>query len=237
LGTTKFDDTTWTVYTTSNSGLPDNRIGAITADGTGYVWIGTGGGGLAKFDGVTWAVYNTSNSGLPFDHVFSLAFDENGTLWIGTGAGLARYDGTDWTVYNTSNSGLPSNGVFALAIDGIGNKWIGTEVGVSVFQEGGVVSIREDPLAAIVGGFRLSQNYPNPFNPSTRIEYALSSQQFVTLKIYDLLGREVATLVNEEKQAGDHQVVFDASRLSSGVYMYRLTAGSFSASNKMIVMK
>jgi poly(3-hydroxybutyrate) depolymerase len=85
--------------------------------------------------------------------------------------------------------------------------------------------------------FSLSQNYPNPFNPATSIRFRIADFGFVSLKVYDLLGREVATLVNEEKPAGSYEVSFDASQLSSGVYIYRLTAGSFSATNKMTLLK
>ena len=71
-------------------------------------------------------------------------------------------------------------------------------------------------------GYNLIQNYPNPFNPNTTIHYSISKQSFVTLKVYDLLGREVATLINEEKQAGNYEVEFDGSNLPSGVYFYQL---------------
>jgi hypothetical protein len=86
--------------------------------------------------------------------------------------------------------------------------------------------------------FHLSQNYPNPFNPGTSIQYAISSRQFVSLKVYDVLGNEVATLVNEEKPTGTYQVSFNAAQLSSGVYIYRLQAGlSFIETMKMILLK
>jgi hypothetical protein len=85
--------------------------------------------------------------------------------------------------------------------------------------------------------FRLVQNYPNPFNPSTRIAYSVQGSGFTSLKVFDVLGREVATLVNEEKQPGEYSVTFDASNLSSGVYVYKLQAGGFTASKKMIVMR
>jgi hypothetical protein len=90
---------------------------------------------------------------------------------------------------------------------------------------------------AIPTEFSLSQNYPNPFNPSTIIQYAISSRQLVTLKVYDILGSEVATLVNQEQNAGSYNVDFNASKLSSGVYFYRLQAGSFVQSKKMILIK
>jgi hypothetical protein len=85
--------------------------------------------------------------------------------------------------------------------------------------------------------FSLSQNYPNPFNPSTKIQYALSSSQFVTLKIYDILGRQVATLVNEEKAAGEYEIEFDAKKLSSGIYFYQLKTGKSILTKKMILLK
>ena len=85
----------------------------------------------------------------------------------------------------------------------------------------------------------LKQNYPNPFNPSTSIQYAISSTQFVTLKVYDLLGREVATLVNEEKTAGSYNAQFTMNnvQLSSGIYFYKLQAGDFVETKKMLMIK
>lgn len=81
--------------------------------------------------------------------------------------------------------------------------------------------------------FELKQNYPNPFNPSTIIKYAVGRQQFVVLKVYDVLGEEIATLVNEEKSAGTYEIKFDASVFTSGVYFYTLEAGSFIETKKM----
>jgi len=96
-----------------------------------------------------------------------------------------------------------------------------------------------DNVTASPEGFILEQNYPNPFNPSTVISYRLSVNSYVTLKVYDLLGREIATLVNEPKQAGEFEIEFDASKygLSSGVYLYQLTAGSFSSTKKFVFLQ
>ncbi len=85
--------------------------------------------------------------------------------------------------------------------------------------------------------FELYQNYPNPFNPSTNIQYAISNRQFVQLKAYDFLGNEVATLVNESKPAGSYEVNFNAVMLSSGIYFYRLQAGNYDETRKMILLK
>ncbi len=87
------------------------------------------------------------------------------------------------------------------------------------------------------GSYRLSQNYPNPFNPSTMIKYSLPEQNQVTIKIYNVLGSQVATLVNEVKPAGSYEVNFDASKLSSGVYYYTISSGKFTSTKKMILMK
>ncbi|MBE0551659.1 MAG: T9SS type A sorting domain-containing protein [Ignavibacterium sp.] len=85
--------------------------------------------------------------------------------------------------------------------------------------------------------FSLEQNYPNPFNPATSIQYTIRSKQNVQLLVYNVLGKEIATLVNEEKPAGDYKVNFDASKLSSGVYFYQLQAGSFVEAKKMILIR
>jgi hypothetical protein len=85
--------------------------------------------------------------------------------------------------------------------------------------------------------FSLEQNYPNPFNPVTTIKYSIGKTQFVTLKVYDVLGNETAILVNEEKPSGTYEVIFDGKNLSSGIYFYRLSAGSFNLIRKMTLMK
>ncbi len=85
--------------------------------------------------------------------------------------------------------------------------------------------------------FSLSQNYPNPFNPSTSIRFSLTQRTTVSLKVTDILGREVVTLLNEERAAGNHQVKFDGSKLSSGVYIYTLKAGNRTESKKLTLMK
>ncbi len=85
--------------------------------------------------------------------------------------------------------------------------------------------------------FSLSQNYPNPFNPSTEIKYSIPNSGFVTLKVYNMLGQEVASLVNQEQKSGNYTVNFNASQLASGVYMYKLQSGNFSLTKKMMLLK
>ena len=83
----------------------------------------------------------------------------------------------------------------------------------------------------------MKQNFPNPFNPVTNLEFGISDLGFVSLKVYDLLGKEVVTLVNEKQSPGTYQVEFDAGSLTSGVYFYRLTAGDFSDTKRMMLVK
>jgi len=85
--------------------------------------------------------------------------------------------------------------------------------------------------------FSLSQNYPNPFNPVTRIDYSIKESGFVSLRVYDTIGNEVSTLVNENKPAGSYSVNFNAGSLPSGMYIYRLTSGKFTSSKKLTVIK
>ena len=85
--------------------------------------------------------------------------------------------------------------------------------------------------------YDLSQNYPNPFNPATTINYQMPQTGFVTLRVYDILGKEVATLVNQQKNQGRYSVNFDASRLASGVYIYQLRVNDYVSSKKMLLLK
>ena len=85
--------------------------------------------------------------------------------------------------------------------------------------------------------FDLSQNYPNPFNPTTLISYQVPSKALVVMKVYDMLGREIQTLVNEQQSAGSHSIIFSASNLPSGVYFYRLQTGTFAETKKLMVLK
>ena len=85
--------------------------------------------------------------------------------------------------------------------------------------------------------YALSQNYPNPFNPSTVINFSIPESGLVTLKIYNVLGQEVVELVNDVKSAGSYEVTFDASNLTSGMYVYTITSGNYSATKKMMLLK
>jgi hypothetical protein len=102
---------------------------------------------------------------------------------------------------------------------------------------GSPVSVEDENTLQSPVTFNLYQNYPNPFNPSTSIRYAISSNQFVKLKVYDVLGNEVATLFDEYKNGGDYEVNFNASGLSSGIYFYKLQSGSFVETKKMILLR
>ena len=85
--------------------------------------------------------------------------------------------------------------------------------------------------------YELAQNYPNPFNPSTTIKYELPQRAHVVLTVFNMLGQQVAVLQNGEQQAGYHEAVFDASGLASGVYLYRLTAGSYVETRKLVLVR
>jgi hypothetical protein len=97
------------------------------------------------------------------------------------------------------------------------------------------------PSKGLPTELRLIQNYPNPFNPTTNIKFQIPSSNaqlgFVSMKVFDVLGREVATLVNEVKQPGEYSVVFDGTNLPSGVYYYRLSSGNFTQTRKMILIR
>ncbi|GJQ43244.1 MAG: hypothetical protein JETCAE03_27420 [Ignavibacteriaceae bacterium] len=85
--------------------------------------------------------------------------------------------------------------------------------------------------------YSLNQNYPNPFNPTTTISYSIKSAGDVTLKVYDMLGTEVANLVNERQEAGNYSIEFNAAELPSGIYVYRLASGNFMETKKLVLLK
>jgi hypothetical protein len=107
--------------------------------------------------------------------------------------------------------------------------------GLTVYSNDLATSIREQ--GSLPKEFSLDQNFPNPFNPSTQIRFSVPSKGMVTLKVSDLLGREVAVLVREVLEAGSYAAKFSAANLSSGTYMYTLTAGDYRLSQKMLLLK
>ncbi len=107
----------------------------------------------------------------------------------------------------------------------------------SVTIEYGMYILDKIKVSEVVGDFSLDQNYPNPFNPSTKITYSIKEEGLVTLKVYDILGKEIVTLVNENKAAGNYEAEFNASQLPSGMYIYKIQSGSFSDVKKMLLTK
>jgi len=127
--------------------------------------------------------------------------------------------GANWYTFTSNDSG---DSVFTYLIRAY----------VSIDTSGGKQNIELTPAS-----FVLEQNYPNPFNPSTTIKFQIPSKGFVTLKIYDIIGREVSALVNEFREAGPYNVKFDASNLPSGVYLYRITSGTYRETKKLVLIK
>jgi hypothetical protein len=177
----------------------------------------------------------------------------NGSTWIplegeytepGVGSfqpnGEPLYDGviSNWVQENISLANYLSSGFkvrFQLRTDGgvTRDGWYVDDIGILIYT----IPTSSGNDAVTVTKFNLEQNYPNPFNPSTSIKYAISNKQFVSLKVYDVLGNDVATLVSEQKPAGIYEIEYDASNLSSGIYYYKLVAGSFTDTKKMILLK
>jgi len=102
---------------------------------------------------------------------------------------------------------------------------------------GSLTFIEEEPNQTQPNSFLLSQNYPNLFNPTTNVKFTISNFGFTTLKVYAILGREIVTLVNEEKPAGEYEVEFDGTGLPSGFYFYQLKAEGFVETKKMVLLR
>jgi hypothetical protein len=137
-------------------------------------------------------------------------------------------NGSASTVYYNQTAVYPGT---AVTVSAVGD----TVKNINVDFGGTIAAVEKTSISA--KSFELNQNYPNPFNPSTRISFSLPSTELVVLKVYDLLGRDVATLVNEVKTAGSYTATFHAETLPSGVYFYRLQAGNYTTTKKLVLMK
>ncbi len=195
--------------------------------------------------GTTWTA---EGRGFPFYLVYSVKFVGDNNILAGTSGGIYRStdNGTRWEPVDTA--GLSSaSGMLSVtptdlyAVSGMPHTdlprlFMGPAGEVVRAPISGVTPVIEPPRT-IPAGYSLSQNYPNPFNPTTNIGYRIADVGFVTLKVYNVLGELVKTLVNKVEQPGSYEVEFDGSDLSSGVYFYRLQAGSYSRTRRMMVLK
>jgi photosystem II stability/assembly factor-like uncharacterized protein len=173
-----------------------------------------------------------------------VSFVNNNVGWA-----VGAYNNVNFSVANTSDGGAtwqPQNLIPPIGPGGFEsismiNENIGWAVGESgqVYKttNGGVVGIRESNDNTLPERFTLDQNYPNPFNPTTRIRYSLPTSAHVSLKVYNIAGQEVATLVNERQATGTHEAIFEADELPGGIYFYKLTSGSFGQTKKMLLIK
>lgn len=248
-----------TNWTAINNGLTNLGIRTIAACsnevGDTILLAGTFTRGIFRStnSGRSW---EPSNNGLTNKviYCFALAADlENRTnIFLGLSGSAGVYRSTDfgesWIAVVPGLTTQFEPTVFALSVCG---KYLfaGTSEGVWRCPINALLTDVENKKTEISTNFSLEQNYPNPFNPATTIQYAVGSgpvgnnsnnnEQLVTLKVYDMLGREITTLVNEEKKPGNYKVTFNSSKynLSSGVYFYRIQTGEFSQTRKFILQK
>jgi hypothetical protein len=187
------------------------------------------------FDDVTYGEFSRYRTLIPFNFVLDITpGDDNNTVVASFEADLRGLRGMSAVVFASGflNPGNNQNGapfgLFVALPDG--------QVVELPAAEGGEL-LAAAKLDVIPDRFELNQNYPNPFNPTTTISYSLAEPTQVSLKVYDLLGREVTTLVNEYKEAGEHRVEFNANGIPSGVYFYKINAGNVTDTRKMTLLK
>lgn len=185
--------------------------------------------------GVNWTNVSTGLPNISMNSVI-LRTASPRMLFAGSDFGVfqSTNDGASWVSFN---SGFPAVSVYDLKYkQPMGVILAATHGrGCFTFNLGQMVGI--DPNAVIPDNFELKQNYPNPFNPSTKISFALPKEGSVTLKIYDINGKEIASLINGMMNAGTHQVTWNASGISSGVYFYKIETDGFSDVKKMMLVK
>jgi len=220
--------TTWTFGATTGQ----TSSYAVHFNSTSLGMIGGATGVLRTTDGgTTWAAAGS----VPGSGNISGVEGFFTNFWCVRGPAIYRSsdNGDSWALNYTGSAVLAD--IDLIALSGCPDGWAVGSSGTIVRM----ISYVGIPKGSteIPNVFKLEQNYPNPFNPVTVIGYQLSASSFVTLKVYDLLGREVATIVNENRPAGYYTVEFDATNLASGLYFYTLKAGDFTDTKKMLVVK
>lgn len=212
------------------------------------IFAGTGSGVLVSADtGTTWYpcgyageygnTFAVSGTNIFTDGGWGVYLSTNrGGSWTQVNAGLPQYTDYNGAYVHVTCFGIIGKYLSA-AID-IGNNQVGTySHGLWRRGLGEMVTSVRQTVAGTPENFKLWQNYPNPFNPSTIISYQLPTAVFVTLKVYDVLGRVLETLANRPEGVGVHSVTFSAGNLPSGVYLYRLQAGGYSETMKLVVLR
>ena len=220
-----------------NNGLTASNVTTLCRNNLGHLFL------QGNFVGTVGGLYRSTNNaenwesinavGLPqFYDFYQLITDSNNILYgISDDVYRSTDEGDNWTNFS---DGLPGSINYILAISPNGDIFCGTNFGL-YRSISSVNSVKNDFINP--KNFILQQNYPNPFNPITTIQYSIPQRSSVTLKVYDILGNEIAEPVNEEKGIGVYSVDFDAYKLASGIYFYKLQAGSFVETKKMILIK
>lgn len=213
----------------------DVNNGWVVGD-TGKVLKTTNGG--ANWNFVTNTGVSTS------EHCKTVFFLDANTGWIPTKANDIQQTpvlqhttngGISWITQSTPfGNQQGNNAIFSIYFVNAQTGWITGDWG-RIAKYSGTTDINDDVNS--ITEFSLKQNFPNPFNPVTSIQYTIGSNRFVQMKVYDVIGNEVVTLVNEEQSAGNYEVEFDATSLSSGIYFYQLKSGSYLETKKMIILK
>jgi Secretion system C-terminal sorting domain len=174
--------------------------------------------------------------------IVSVLMSVNDTMYVGGGAITIESATASWTEFNVPLvyfNGTTPNSTYITFTIGDTAGTIAANVGTVAYLDNlsfsGVASVQQ--LPGVVNNYKLEQNYPNPFNPSTNIQYSIPEASFVQLKVYDILGNEVATLVNQEQSAGIYKADFSGKGFASGLYIARLTAGNYVKDIKMTLLK
>jgi hypothetical protein len=242
----------WLLFNENNSPLPSNVINGIAVDITNSKWITTNEGlavyneqgivspeQLTRIDTLNFealvdstvtkplVIYNTTNENLQINSI-DISLSEFSAI---VSLPVTIPEGDSLIIFINFQPGAVERYT--------GNLTLFTNKGMylQVLCGKGVLTLDSNNIESTAMDYSLGQNYPNPFNPTSTIKYQIPERGFITLNVYDVLGNEVVTIVNEEKPIGSYEVEFDGANLSSGIYYYRMRARDFVDTKKLILLK
>ncbi|CAN5464468.1 hypothetical protein BH10BAC5_BH10BAC5_11780 [soil metagenome] len=230
------NDAIWTYYSPQNSGIGGTEVNKIREDNFGNLWITMSYYGITKFDPINnlWQNWTPQNSGLHWGHPWGLQFDKKNIKWIGFNFGdtLCSFNDTNF-IYHNPLGGFNN---YDIKLDILGNLWMATSAGLIEYNKNGIVVDVNNQISPIPESFKIENIFPNPFNPKANIKFTISKHSNLKVKLYNIKGEELETLLNKDYQAGEYEANWNAQSYSSGIYFVTFYVNNILFTSKKLLL-